>query len=156
MGIALAQCLLGYIQAEGGQSRPRQRQEKRRRDADGGAHPVVNRNIAPAPPRVFLEFERALGAHQRKSEKDHDEQAGEVDSHVLVVDRRPEARGIYMIEGEGDGDVIEHPRQRRAIVAGDEGRVVLFLKRLGRFDVECAGRLLDHCNSPLVPYPTVT
>ena len=52
---------------------------------------------------------------------------------MLVIDRRPEARGIYMIEGESDGDPIENSRQPRAVVAGDEGRIVLFLKGLDRF-----------------------
>ncbi len=63
---------------------------------------------------------------------------------MLVVDRRSEARGLDMIEGEGDGDVIESPRKHRAVVAGDEGRVVLFLKRLGRFDIEFADWLINH------------
>ena len=78
-----------------------------------------------------------------------------MNAHVLVIDRRPEARGIDMIEGESDGDPIENPRKPGAVIAGDEGRIVLFLKGLDRFDIKCAdwikcaGWVLGHRNPPL-------
>ena len=131
--------LLRDLVTEDVQPRPGDRQKERRRDTEGSERPVVNRDIAPAPHRVFFVFERALGANKRECGEYHDEQAGEVDPHVLVFDRRSEARCIDMIEGEGDGEVIESLCERRAIVAGGERRVELFLKRLGGFDVECAG-----------------
>lgn len=134
--VALPQRLFGNVKAEHVKAAPADPEEQRRRHAEAGERPVIERHIAGAQRIGPAPVQAVRGPDHREAYENEQEQPCQVNAHMHMVHRRAEAGRPKVIEGKGDAGPIDDASQPGAVVARVQSGVILLLQLLKRLVVE--------------------